>query len=84
MALYAQDQWTVRRLTFNPGLRYDYLHAWDPAQRRPEGPFVPAFDFAKVTWCSPPEIVSRLGSPTTRLRRSRVVVSWWLPRWKSM
>src|ERR1700730_6258155 len=45
---YAQDQWTLRRLTLNLGLRFDYFNAYVPAQFRPAGPFVPAFNFARI------------------------------------
>jgi hypothetical protein len=44
-ALFAQDQWTVKRLTLNLGVRFDTLHGWNPAQTRPAGPFVPEFTF---------------------------------------
>ena len=32
LGIYAQDQWTLRRMTLNLGLRYDYLNANVPAQ----------------------------------------------------
>ena len=47
-ALYALDQWTVRRLTLNLGLRVDHMHAWVPEQTRPAGRFVPELKVAKV------------------------------------
>jgi hypothetical protein len=43
--LYAQDQWVVRRLTLNLGLRYDSLLGTVPAHHLPAGYFVPARDF---------------------------------------
>jgi hypothetical protein len=48
LGLYAQDQWTVNRLTLNLGVRLDYLHAWNPEHVRPEGPFVQEFRFPKL------------------------------------
>jgi hypothetical protein len=45
---FAQDQWTVRRLTLNLGLRFDYLQGWVPEQRLPAGDFVPERHFDKV------------------------------------
>jgi hypothetical protein len=45
---FAQDQWTVRRLTLNLGLRLDYLQGWVPEQRLPAGDFVPERRFDKV------------------------------------
>ena len=50
IALYAQDQWAIRRLTLNYGLRFDYFYGWIPAQHvdaTPNG-WVPARDFAEV------------------------------------
>jgi hypothetical protein len=48
LGLYAQDQWTLRQLTLNLGVRYDYLHAWNPEQTRPAGPFVAEFHFPRL------------------------------------
>jgi hypothetical protein len=42
---YAQDQWVVRKLTLNLGLRYDSILGTVPAHRLPAGYFVPARDF---------------------------------------
>jgi hypothetical protein len=47
LAIFAQDQWTVRRLTLNLGARFDHLGQYNPASRNPEGPFTPAFDFPR-------------------------------------
>jgi hypothetical protein len=41
IALYAQDQWTLDRLTVNLGLRFDYLKSTSPAFTIPAGPRVP-------------------------------------------
>ena len=48
LGIYAQDQWTIQRLTLNLGVRYDNFHGWIPAQHRPAGPFVAAFDFEAI------------------------------------
>jgi hypothetical protein len=48
LGLYVQDQWTVRKLTLNLGLRYDYFNAYVPAQNLAAGPFVPARSYDKV------------------------------------
>ena len=48
LGLYVQDQWTVKRLTLNLGLRFDHVNAYVPAQYRPAGRFVQAFDFARI------------------------------------
>jgi len=46
--IYAQDQWTARKLTLNLGLRYVVYDAFIPAQHLPAGPFEPERDFAAV------------------------------------
>ena len=48
VAAYAQDQWTVRRLTLNVGLRYTDAKAWTPEQVLGAGFFVPERRFAPV------------------------------------
>jgi hypothetical protein len=47
-SFYAEDQWTLDRLTLNLGLRYDGLRGSVPAQELPAGPYVPARSFAPV------------------------------------
>ena len=48
VGIFAQDQWTIRRLTLNVGLRYDTFNGSVPEQHLPAGPFVPARDFPAV------------------------------------
>jgi hypothetical protein len=52
IGLYGEDRWTIKRLTLNLGLRFDYLNAFVPAQSLDTGPFVPARDFPEVA-CVP-------------------------------
>jgi hypothetical protein len=52
LGLFAQDQWTMNRLTLNLGLRFDYLRGYVPAQHLPAGPFVPARDYDAIN-CVP-------------------------------
>jgi hypothetical protein len=40
--IYGQDQWTIKQLTLNVGLRWEFLNAEVPAQESPAGRFVPA------------------------------------------
>jgi hypothetical protein len=35
LGIYAQDQWTMDRLTLNLGLRYDFFYGWVPPQEAP-------------------------------------------------
>src|SRR5206468_8280104 len=48
LGLFVQDQWTLRKLTLNLGLRYDASNGTVPAQQLPAGIFVPARDFPEV------------------------------------
>ena len=48
LGLFVQETWTTRRLTLNPGLRYDYFNSSIPDQTAPAGRFVPARSFAGV------------------------------------
>jgi hypothetical protein len=50
VGIYAQDQWTMRRLTLNMGLRYDYFNSYVPPHHLGPGPNVPTrnVDFAPV------------------------------------
>jgi hypothetical protein len=48
MGLYGQDQWTIKRMTLNLGLRFDALNAYVPAQTYPATSLVPARSFAAI------------------------------------
>jgi hypothetical protein len=48
MGLYAQDQWTIRQLTLNLGLRYDYFKSSIPEQSLPATRFLPARSYAAI------------------------------------
>jgi hypothetical protein len=48
IGLYAQDQWTIRKLTLNLGLRYDSFNATARAQHFTAGYFVPERNFPEV------------------------------------
>ena len=41
---YAQDTWTMDRLTLNLGLRFETMHGSNPATRRVRSRFVPGFE----------------------------------------
>lgn len=63
--LYVQEQLTYRRLTLNLGLRYDYFGASIPAQTRPAGAFVAAFETPAIGSDALPKyqsVVPRLGA----------------------
>jgi hypothetical protein len=42
VGIYAQDQWTLKRLTINAGLRWEWLNAGIPEQTSPAGRISPA------------------------------------------
>jgi hypothetical protein len=48
LGIYAQDQWTVDRLTINLGARFDYLHGYADAVDIEAGPFVDERHWPKV------------------------------------
>ena len=48
LGLFVQDQWAIRRLTLNYGVRFDYFNGYVPEQHVPAVRFVGARDFAAV------------------------------------
>ena len=48
IGLFAQDQWTLRGVTLNLGVRFDQITGWVPAQDRPAGIFTPALHIDRV------------------------------------
>jgi hypothetical protein len=48
LALFAQDSWTMKRLTLSPGLRFDIHRNSIPEQTSPAGRFVPERHFAAI------------------------------------
>jgi hypothetical protein len=63
LAIYAQDSWTVNRLTINAGLRFEKFTTGFPAQRVGPGPLVPNrnIEFPEASFASWNDIVPRLG-----------------------
>ncbi len=61
MAFYAQDQWTLDRVTVNLGLRADFFTGWAPDQTSPASVFVPAFDVSRTDAQSWQDISPRMG-----------------------
>jgi Carboxypeptidase regulatory-like domain len=48
LGIFAQDQWTLKRLTANIGLRFDYQHESTPAQNVPATYFLPVRSYPAV------------------------------------
>jgi hypothetical protein len=49
LGVFAQDRWTMDRLTLDLGVRYDYFNSSVPEQHLAAGRFVPARDYAPVS-----------------------------------
>ena len=47
-AVFAQDQWTIDRLTLNLGVRWDHLNGYIPEQTHPQGRFTDSFTVAAI------------------------------------
>jgi hypothetical protein len=47
-SLFAQDQWTVKRLTLQGALRFDHPWSWFPAQTEPQSRFFPGANFPRT------------------------------------
>jgi hypothetical protein len=48
LGVYAQDSWTMKRVTLGLGLRYNYLNESIPAQSAAAGTWVPAREFGAI------------------------------------
>jgi hypothetical protein len=48
LGVYAQDQWTLQRMTLNLGVRLDAINAYSPAQVRPGGKYLGPTAFPEV------------------------------------
>ncbi|HUK33223.1 MAG TPA: hypothetical protein VLV86_04880, partial [Vicinamibacterales bacterium] len=48
LGIYIKDDWTLRRLTLNLGIRYDYFNAYFPAQTLEAGYFEGARNFPEM------------------------------------
>ena len=84
LGLFAQDQWTMRRLTLNIGLRFDYLKAYNPEFHYEGGPFVPAYDFPAVydvpNW---KDLSPRVGAAYDLFGNGKTAVKGFLSRYVS-
>jgi hypothetical protein len=63
MSFFAQDQWTLKRLTLQGGVRYDHPWSWFPAVDQPKSIFFPGVHFDRqdgVTGYN--DITPRLGA----------------------
>ena len=63
LGIYAQDRWTINRLTLNAGVRFDYFNDYFPESHAGPGPFVPNrnISFPEMDWVSWKDVTPRLG-----------------------
>ena len=82
LGIYAQEQWTRKRLTLNLGARFDYLNAYLPEQHLPPVRYVGARDFAAVynlpNWKN---VSPRLGGAYDLFGSGRTALKWSLGRY---
>jgi len=75
LGLYAQDSWTIKRLTLNPGVRMDRYQVDIPVQTAAAGPWVPAREFQEQKnlpkWTN---VVPRFGAAYNVSSSGRTVV----------
>jgi hypothetical protein len=64
LGAYAQDKWTIDRLTLNLGVRFDYFNNYFPEQHLGPAVLVPNRDitFPKTDWVSWKDLTPRLGA----------------------
>src|SRR5712691_629335 len=80
--LYAQDQWTMRRLTLNLGVRYDVYDMTIPASHLGAGVYVPARDFPEVKHSPRWEHISpRVGAAFDLFGDGKTAVKWAVGRY---
>jgi hypothetical protein len=61
IGLYAQDTWTLGRITLNLGVRTDFFKNGNPPQFSPAGTWVPERDFPALPAANWTTVVPRLG-----------------------
>ncbi len=78
LGIFAQDQWTIDRLTLNLGVRYDHLNGWVPAQASPAaGLYTPIVETARLNdFPNYRDLNARLGLAYDIFGNGRTALKW--------
>ena len=77
LGIYAQDQWTIDRLTLNLGVRYDHLNGWVPAQDSPLGIYTPVVSTPRLdNFPNFNDLSARLGLAYDLFGNGRTALKW--------
>ncbi|MCY4636079.1 MAG: carboxypeptidase regulatory-like domain-containing protein [Acidobacteria bacterium] len=79
LGIYAQDQWTIDRLSINLGVRFDSLYGYSPQQDLPGEPHAtnPWGDFARLNpWLGRRSYDARMGTPSWKDINPRLGVAY--------
>ncbi len=74
LGVYAQDKWTIQRLTVNYGIRFDYLRTSTPSETLPATAFLPSESFPGVGVLNWKDLSPRVGAAYDVFANHKTVV----------
>ena len=83
-AVFAQDQWTVKRLTVNAGVRFDSIDTWYPDQQLQATSILPARSFPKADVLAWRDLSPRLGVSYDLFGKGRTAIKASVNRYVKM